>query len=123
MRAAIRRDMLRTNTAMGLVLAAVLALALVAVFAGLRAARNLKRAEGAEADGRERLRRAYTAQARAMRASAEAGGREAALVSISNAVAIRPSADTRTEAIACLAQWDLVQEGPLLATPNDLGQH
>jgi len=122
MRAAIRRDMLRTNTAVVLVLVAVLALALVAVFAGLRAARNLQRAEGAEADGRERLRKAYTAQARALRATAEADGREAAMTSISNAAAIRPSSDTRTEAIACLAQWDLVQEGPLLPTPNDLGQ-
>jgi signal transduction histidine kinase len=122
MRAAIRRDMLRTNTAVALVLVAVLALALVAVFAGLRAARNLERAEAAEADGRERLRKAYTAQAGAMRATAQAGGREAALTSIRNAAAIGPSPDTRTEAIACLAQWDLVQEGPLLPTPNDLGQ-
>lgn len=122
MRAAIRHDMLRTNTEVALVLVSVLALALVAVFAGLRAARNLKRAESAEADGRERLLKAYTAQARAMRATAEAGGREAAMISISNAVAIRPSSDTRTEAIACLAQWDLVQEGPLLSTPHDVGQ-
>jgi signal transduction histidine kinase len=122
MRAAIRHDILRTNTEVALVLVSVLALALVAMFAGLRAARNLKRAESAEADGRERLRKAYTAQARAMRATAEAGGREAAMISISNAVAISPSSDTRTEAIACLAQWDLVQEGPLLPTPHDLGQ-
>ena len=42
-----RRDILRANTAMAVVLTAVLALALVAVFAGLRAARSQRRAEAA----------------------------------------------------------------------------
>jgi WD40 repeat protein/nitrogen-specific signal transduction histidine kinase len=119
-RAAMRRDMLRANTVVALVLAAVLALALVAVLAGLRAAQNLRRAEKAERDGREKLWNAYVAQARAMRAAAEAGHRQIALGVISNAIAIRPSSELRTEAMACFALSDFAQEGQLLPTPRDL---
>jgi len=117
---AARRDILRANTAMVVVLTAVLALALVAVFAGLRAARNQRRAEAAEAEDQERLRVALTEEARAIRLSAEAGGRAAALTAISNAVAIRVSPELRTEAMACLALADLVPEGPLVPTAKDL---
>ena len=52
----IRRDMLRTNTAVGIVLLIVLALALAAVLSGSRATRNLQRAEQAEADSEDRKR-------------------------------------------------------------------
>ncbi len=62
---AMRRDILRANTAVAVVLIAVLALALVAVFAGLRAVRNERRAEAAETENRDRLRIAYTEEARA----------------------------------------------------------
>ena len=120
MNSTVRGDLLRANTSVAIVLMAVLALALVAIFGGLRAARNRERAEAAEADSRERLQTAYTEQARAIRVSGEAGSRAAAIAVISNAVAIHPSPELRTEAIACLALSDLVQEGPLVPTPKDL---
>jgi signal transduction histidine kinase/type II secretory pathway pseudopilin PulG len=116
----IQRDIRRANTAVAMVLIAVLALALVAVFAGLRAERNRRRAEAAEALSQEQLRLAYTEEARAIRASAETGGRAAAMNAISNAVAIRVSPELRSEAIACLALADLVPEGRLVPTPSDL---
>ncbi|MDR3458872.1 MAG: ATP-binding protein [Verrucomicrobiae bacterium] len=116
----MRRDMLRANTAVVLVLVAVLVMALIAVFAGLRAAQNLRRAKSAESESRERLRLGYTEEARAIRVSADAGGRPAALAAISNAVNIQPSAELRSEAIACLAMSDLVQEGALVPAPKEL---
>ncbi len=120
--AAMRQDILRANTAMALVVLGALALALVAVYAGLSATRNLRRAEAAEAEGQERLRNAYIAEARAVQASDEAGGRVAALTAISNAVAIRVAPDLRTEAAACLALSDLVEEGPLVTPARKLTQ-
>ncbi len=116
----LRQDLLRANTAVAIVLIAVLTLALVAVFASLRAAHNLRRAESAESKSAERLRIGYTEEARAIRISAVAGGRAAAIGVISNAVAISPSPELRTEAIACLALSDLVQEAPLVPTPKGL---
>ncbi len=116
----MRRDILRANTAVALVLMAVLLLALVAIFAGFRAERNRRRAEAAEAHSQEQLRIAYTEAARAIREAAAAGGRAAAMNAISNAVAIRISPELRTEATACLAQADLVPVGPLRPTPKDL---
>jgi len=116
----MRRDIRRANTAMAVVLIAVLAFALLAVFAGLRAERNRRRAEAAESENQERLRLAYTEEARAIRLSAEAGGRAAAMNAISNAVAIRISPELRTEAIACLALADLVPEGSRVPTPKEL---
>ncbi|HEV2694810.1 MAG TPA: ATP-binding protein [Verrucomicrobiae bacterium] len=119
---AMRRDMLRANTAVVMVLVAVLVMALIAMFAGWRAAKNLRRAETAESKGRERLRLAYTEEARAIRVAADAGGRMAALIAISNAVAIQPSPELRTEATACLALSDLVQEGAMVPAPKDLAR-
>lgn len=119
-REGMRRDILRAHTVVALVLLAILTLALVAVFAGLRASENLRRAKAAEAEGRERLLKAYTAEARARRASAEPGGRQAALDAVTNAAAIRASPEVRTEAMACLAMSDLIQEGPLVQTRPDL---
>jgi len=118
----MRHELLRANTAVAMVLMAVLALSLLAVFAGLGAARNLERAQTAEAMSQEELHRAYTEEARAIRVSSEAGSRAAAMAIISNAVAIRPSPELRTEAIACLAMSDLVQEGPVVPSPTGLPQ-
>ncbi|HSY16785.1 MAG TPA: hypothetical protein VK815_00560, partial [Candidatus Acidoferrales bacterium] len=117
---AMRQDMLRANTAVVVVLVAVLVLALIAVFAGLRAAQNLQRAETAESESRERLQLAYTEKARVIRVSADAGGRAVALTAISNAVAIHSSPELRSEAIAWLALSDLVQEGAMVPGPKDL---
>jgi signal transduction histidine kinase len=115
-----RGEMLRTNTAVAVVLAAVLVLALVAVLAGFRASRNQARAQEAEAAGRERLWNAYVSQARAERISRVPGCREAALEVISNAATLRVSPTLRAEAIACLALSDLAQEGALFKTRRDL---
>lgn len=118
MRAAIRRDMLRVNTSVAVVLGALLILLFAAGLAAFRATQNLHRAEAAETRGRERLASAYLAQARAMRVAAEPGRRQAALNAISNAAAISPSTELRTEAIACLALSELTQEGNLIPTPG-----
>ena len=112
--------MLRANTAVALVLLAVLVLALVAVLAGMRAARNQARAVEAEAAGQDRLWKAYLAEARALRISGKAGRREAALTVISNAAALHTSTELRTEAIASLALSDLIQEGELLPALREL---
>ena len=118
----MRHDLLRANTAVAMVLVAVLALSVMAVFAGLGAARNLERAQAAEAVSRAQLHRAYIEEARAIRVSSAAGCRAAAMSVISKAVDIRPSPELRTEAIACLAMSDLVQEGPLIPSPTGLPQ-
>ena len=119
-RAAIRNDMLGANTAVAVILGALLILVLVAGLAGIRATRNLHRAEEAEATGRERLTGAYFAQARAIRIAAEPGRRQLALNAITNAAAISKSTELRTEAVACLALTDLEQEGSLHPTPRDI---
>ncbi len=113
-------EITRATTAVVVVLLVVLALALIAGVAGLRATRNQHRAETAEADAKQRLGNAYLATARATRISGEPGRRATALGIISNAANLQVSAALRTEAIASLALSDLIQEGPLLTTPNNL---
>ncbi len=114
----IRQEILRTNTAVGVVLVIVLALALAVVLMAARAARNQQRAERAEADGVERLWNSYLAQARALRVTAAAGRRVQALSVISNAAAIRPALELRSEAVATLALTDLELDGPLITLPG-----
>ncbi len=100
----------------------VLALALAAVLASLRATRNLHRAETAEAASRERLWHAYMAQARSVRLTPEAGRRQHALTVISNAAAIQTSPGLRTEAIAALALSDIHIVGDVRPAPRDTVQ-
>ncbi len=114
----VRREILRTNTAVGVVLIIVLALTLGVALTGTRATRNQQRAELAEAAGLERLWDSYLAQARAVRVTAAAGRREQALGVISNAAAIRPALEIRSEAVASLALTDLEQDGPLIPLPG-----
>ncbi len=114
----IRQEILRTNTAVGVVLVIVLALALAVVLMAARAARSQQRAERAEADGVERLWNSYLAQARALRVTAVAGRRVQALNVISNAAAIRPALELRSEAVATLALTDLELDGPLIPLPG-----
>ena len=118
MRATVRGDMLRANTAMVVVFAGLLILLLAACLAAFRATQNLHRAEAAETRGQERLASAYLAQAHAMRVTAEPGRRQVALNAISNAAAISQSTELRTEAAACLALSELEQEGDLIPTPG-----
>lgn len=118
---AVRGDMLRVNTSVMVVLVLVLALALLAVVAGVRASRNLRRAELAEAEAANRLWNAFLAQARAVRAGGSADRRTSALTVLSNASAIRPSLELRNEAIASLALDELQSRSPLIPLPTDSG--
>ena len=114
----VRRDILRTNSAVGVVLLIVLALTVAVVFLAARATRSQREARLAEAAGVERLWHSYLAQARALRVTAEAGRRAQALAVISNAAAIRPSLELRSEAVATLALTDLENDGPIIPLPN-----
>jgi type II secretory pathway pseudopilin PulG len=111
----LRRRFLRANTAVGVILLAVLGLALASVLAGIRAERNQRRAEAAEQLAREQLWRAYLSQARAARLDKHMGRRTAALAAITEATSIRPADELRDEAIAALALTDL--ESELAFTP------
>jgi signal transduction histidine kinase len=103
----VRQAMLRANTAVAVILAALAGLALAAFVAGVRAVRNQHRAESSERDQQSQLLQSYLAQARAMRLSGIVGARAQALTAIANAAAIHPSAELRNEAIACLNLMDL----------------
>jgi len=116
-RESVRREMLRTNTLVAVVLGVVLALSLAAVLSGARASRNQQRAEQAEAASTERLWNSYLAQASALRITAMAGRRAKAIEVISNAATIHPAIELRTEAVATLALTDLERDGPLTTLP------
>jgi len=109
----IRRSFLRANTAIAVVLVAVLGLALAAVLASVRASRSQQRAELAEHDAQEKLWSSYLAQARAARLGGQRGYRLQSLTAVSNAAAFRPTTELRNEAIAALTASDLEPEGPL----------
>ena len=68
---------------------------------------SLDRATRAEADATEKLWASYLAQARAGRWSGQAGRRFDSLEAIAKAAAIRPSAELRDEAVACMALPDV----------------
>jgi len=121
-REAMRRDLHRANTAVGVILVVVLALAVAAVIAGMRAARSFARAEQAEAASLDRLWNSYVAQSRAMRLTPQAGRRSAVLNVISNATAIRRNAGLRSEAIATLALADIEPDTPLQPIPRGADQ-
>src|SRR5688572_14138855 len=109
----IRRSFLRANTAIAVVLVAVLGLALAAVLASVRASRSQQRAELAEHDAREKLWNSYLEQARAARLGGQRGYRLQSLTAVSNAAAFRPTTVLRNEAIAALTASDLEPEGSL----------
>ncbi len=83
----------------------------------------LAQVRSAEADGRERLREARLAEARAIRRTTLPGRRERALQAITEAARVRVGDDLREEALAALlltdvrsvAQWDL-----RLGVPSDI---
>lgn len=113
----IRRSFLRANTAVAIILAAVLGLAVAAVFEALHAARHRRRAEAAEQDAREDLWRSYLAQVRAGRLSGLMGRRREGLETIRAAAAIRPALELRNEALASLALTELEDDAPRWAQP------
>jgi WD40 repeat protein len=65
-----------------------------------------RRAENARRDATERLRSAYRAEAQARRWSGRPGQRFESLAALSNAAAITPSLELRSDAIACLSLVD-----------------
>ncbi|MFO1488953.1 MAG: ATP-binding protein [Verrucomicrobiota bacterium] len=119
-REAVRREMLRTNTFVGVVIVIVLLLTLAVVITGARAKRGEQRAENAEAASTERLWNAYLAQASALRLTANAGRRAQALQVVSNAAAIKPALELRSEAAATLALADLIQDQKTVGLPRGM---
>ena len=117
----VRRNVLRANRAVGVILALVLLLGTVLVWISLRARQSQQRAEHAEAQETERLWKASLAQAQAENLSTKAGHREAALTAVRTAARIRPTLELRNEAIAALAQRDLVLEREWKLQPNAYG--
>lgn len=117
----IRRSFLRANTAVAIVLIAVIGLAVAAVLAALDAARDRQRAEAAEQDRREKLWHSYLTQARAGRLSGSMGRRREALDAVRAAAAIRPAHELRNEALACLALTDLEEDTYRPVTEGTLG--
>src|SRR5437016_603878 len=115
---AIRKKFLRANTLAGLIMAAVLLLAVAAILQSARALRNQRRAERAEQAGRERLFHSYLAQAHGERLSGQAGQRTASLKALASAAEIHPSTLLRNDAIAALSLADIEkdQEGWPLPT-------
>ena len=109
-RESIRRNFLRANTAVAIVLLAVFGLALVAVLASLQARRHQRLAEQAQAAARTELWHTYLSKAHAARLGSALDRRRESLQAITNAAAIHPSADLRSEAIATLALNDFALE-------------
>jgi WD40 repeat protein len=106
----LRRNFIRANGVVAVILVALLALALAAVLAGIRAGNDQELAEAASRERQAQLGQSLRAQARALRFSGQAGRRFEALAAISNAVALGPSTELRSEAIACLSLTDLTTE-------------
>jgi len=106
----IRRKFLRANTAVGIILVGVLALALAAVLASVRATRDQRLAEQAQQAARSELWRAYLSKAHAARLGSGLDRRQDALQAVANAATIQPSAELRHEAIAALALTDFALE-------------
>src|SRR6185369_14470944 len=109
-RESIRRNFLRANTAVAIILVAVFGLALVAVLASLQARRHQRIAEQAQATARAELWKTYLSQARAARLGSALDRRQESLKAIASAAAIHPSSELRSEAIAALALGDFVLE-------------
>jgi hypothetical protein len=116
----IRRSMLRANRFIGAILGMVVLLGAAMVYSSFRSSRNQLRAEQAEVEATERLWKASLDQAQAENLSTKMGHRDAALEAVRTAAQIRPSLELRNEAIAALAQRDLVPEKDWIL-PNSYG--
>ena len=104
------RSLLRANTAVGLVIAAVLGLAVAATWQSLRATRlqalaeaQTRRAGAAEDAARLELWRALLAESRSIRMGQTLDRRERALETLGRAAAIAATPELRAEAVATLA--------------------
>lgn len=109
-RDSVRTSLLRANTAVAVVIATVLLLALAALWHRERADRlqrmareQQRRAETAEAGARAELGRALQAEAKATRLGQTLGRRTATLDTLRRAAEIAPTLELRNEAVATLA--------------------
>jgi len=100
-----RKPALAASLACSLLL--LIGLAVGASVAALRIQKESNRRLAAEHDARDKLWNSYLVQARANRASVQAGHAFDGLEAIRAAAAMRPAAELRDEAIALLAQPDL----------------
>jgi hypothetical protein len=106
-REAIRRGLVRTNSAAVAILLVVIGLALAAILEANQAMRERGRAIQAEQDAGERLWSSYLNQARGVRAGPQAGHRFESLRALRSAAHLRPTIELRDEAAACLTLADL----------------
>ncbi len=120
-RESVRQSVLRASRAVAGILLVALLLGVAMVLASYRARQSQRRAEAAEMVARDQLWTASLAQARAERLNVNAGHRAAALSALSNAAAIRPSAELRDEAIAAFGIRDLVREASWPLRPGAYG--
>jgi signal transduction histidine kinase len=109
-RESIRRNFLRANSAVTIILVAVLGLALAAVLASLRATRHQRLAEQAQEAARTELWHTHISKARAARLGSALDRRQESLRAVASAARIQPSLELRHEAIAALALTDFVLE-------------
>ncbi|PWU20848.1 MAG: hypothetical protein C5B50_03010 [Verrucomicrobia bacterium] len=114
----MRRGLLRSSTALVVILLVVVALALAAILYAIRAENERRRAVGAEEAAREELWKSYRDQARGGRSGLQAGHRFDSLAAIRNAARMHPSLELRNEAIACLALADLRPAASPLQIPG-----
>lgn len=99
------------------------ALAVGSTVSALWISRALGRAQAAEALGRERLRDARLAEARAVRHTTAPGRRSQALAALAEAARVRPGPDVRDEAFAALMLSDIkpgVRWDPALGFPTEI---
>jgi WD40 repeat protein len=97
----------RRRPALAVVWFLVVALAVGSTASAFLISRSLRQTQRAEAAGRERLRDARLAEARALRSSTVPGRRDQALAALAEAAQVRPGADLRDEALSALMQPDL----------------
>jgi len=114
----LRRNFVRASAAVAVILFALLALAVAAVVASIHAGHDRELAVAATQERQQQLASALLAEARALRLSGQASSRSAALMVVSNAAALGPTAELRSEAIACLTLDDLT---PTLGWPETRG--
>ncbi len=118
----LRESLRRSTWALGGVVFAAMILAGLTGYSGFRATQNQRRAELAELDGRERLWKAYLAQARAARLSGTVGRRADALRAIRSASTVQVCREVRDEAIAGLVLSDLELKETLVDLPSGASQ-
>ncbi len=103
----------------GLLLLALIAVAIVSTIAAYRINRARDSAVAAEGVARDKLWESLVSEARALRWSGRPGRRFDGLAAVRAAAAIRKSTELRNEAIACLSLTDIRSPTNVPATSND----